>query len=412
MDTTVPELGADLAEAARHPDPAVLAEVLRTAGPVVRAPYPAGGYVWVVTEPGTAREVLSDTRLVKDAALAPPHWTEVFTVLGTRSRPHPGLIAVEGAQHRRLRAVHAPAFTPRRIRALEPRIRAACEERLDRVAAMDRTVVDVVAEYCYPVPLTVIGELLGFPPAAHADLRRATEDIAYGGEHSVRRAGRALLARWVEQAVRTKRDHPGEDVISDLVAVHEADPGRLRAEELTAAVTGLIFAGHETTAGLLASMLMRVATDPEARAAATTDAGAAALVERTLQLFPPVPNTTWRFAAEPLTIAGHEVPRGAAVLVSLLAVNRCPVGTGSADRTPAAVDHMSFGHGPHYCIGAGLSRTEARIAVRALVERFPDVRLAVDEADLRWDSSIPLRRLRSLPVHLGADRAAGSGRAA
>ncbi|MFI7639298.1 cytochrome P450 [Nonomuraea sp. NPDC049400] len=392
-------LDIDLAAALRHPDLEALAARLHAAGPVVRVPYPAGGEIWVVTDPQLAREVLADPRLAKDAALAPPHWTEVFSVLGTRSNPHPGLIAVEGERHRRLRGVHAPAFTRRRIQALEPAIQATCDQHFDRLAAVDRPIADAVTEFCYPFPLSVICDVLGVPEELRPDLAQASEDMAYGADHAVRRAGRRLIYRRVEEAVASKAVNPADDLITALLAVRDDDSARLTSEELPAAITGLIFAGHETTAGLLAALLLKVLVDPDAKDAARTDAGAAALVEQTLRSYPPSPNTTWRFAAEPLTIGGFHVPAGAAVLVSIVAVNHCPAAGHDRGRRER-VEHLSFSFGPHYCIGAELARAEARIAVRTFVERFPRARLGVAESELIWDSSLLLRRMRSLPIRV------------
>lgn len=401
-------LDLDLAAAQRHPDLEALAGRLHAAGPVVRVPYPAGGDVWIVTDPQLAKEALTDPRLAKDATLAPPHWTEVATVLGTRAKPHPGLIAVEGERHRRLRSVHAPAFTRRRIRALEPAIQALCDAHLDRLAAAG-PLVDAVTEFCYPFPLAVICDVLGVPEELRPDLAKASEDMAYGADEATQRAGRRLIYQRVEEAVASKAANPADDLITDLLALRDDASARLTAEELPATITGLIFAGHETTAGLLAALLLRVLAEPAAKEAARSDAGAVDLVEETLRYYPPSPNTTWRFAAEPLTLGGVRIPARAAVLVSIVAVNRCPAGDhAEPDADPEESrrrrgEHLSFSYGPHYCIGAELARAEARIAVRTFVDRFPRARLGAAETELIWDSSLLLRRLRSLPIRVSDD---------
>lgn len=375
---------------------------MRRSTPVARDP--ATGAVHVFRH-ADAMRVLSDPATFSSdfAALAPPPDPDVpsFTAAA--------LTMLDPPRHRQLRGLVSGAFTARVTAALEPRIAAVTEDLLDAVAG--RADLDLVADLTYPLPVIVIAELLGIPTGDRATFRRWAEallpddrkaavgsmgDAAVPQEtaEQLRHMHAYLLARIGERRVR-----PTEDLIGRLVR-SEVDGQRLTDEEIISFVAFLLLAGHLTTTLLLGNTMLCLDEHPEALAAVRADHGRIPdLVEEVLRYRPPAV-FSYRLAKVPVTLGGVDVPAGTIVVVWVISANRDEERFTDADRFDidrSTNPHLSFAHGPHFCIGAPLARTEARIVLAGLLRRYPDIRLAADAAPT-YHQSPDIFGVRRLPV--------------
>jgi cytochrome P450 len=311
--------------------------------------------------------------------------------------------------HTRLRALVGQAFTPRVVETLRPRVQAIVDRLLDAVGGAGR--MDVIEDLAYPLPVTVISELLGVPvheadqvKAWSRDVARALDAIALPVGPEVLERGRLATRGMVEYFGRLadeRRRRPGDDLLSGLVAAEEAGD-RLTERELLATCVLLYVAGHETTVNLVGNGLLALLQHPAAwRQLRENPTLLPDAIEELLRYDGPV-QRTGRMAAEDLKIGGVAIPAGTLVLGLLGAANRDPAQFVEPDRLDLARSeprHLAFGTGIHYCLGASLARLEGQMALGALLRRFPG--LALDVERPAWRPSSALRGLEALPVRLG-----------
>jgi cytochrome P450 StaN len=382
-------------------------------GPVVRISH-GDGYAWVVSDPTLVRSVLKDMRFSKEGRHAAPWFIDESGLIGSlQTSVASDIVTSEGEEHKRLRKLHMLALSPARIQGWSATISAVVEELLDdlerraNTAASDTvagdTAVDVVSGLSYPLPLTIICTLLGLPREVYPVMRDASEKIFFGGSAAVRDEGREQLYETVAQLIDHDPDRISDGLITDLVALTRSDPPQASLTEVKAWIPSLILPGHESTASLLSSALYELLSARE-RGVIKTDS-IDAVVEEALRLHPPFPLATWRFATCDITLSNIDIPRGAPVLVNLAAVNHDPLVHPCPEqfiphRDPT--NHVSFGVGIHYCVGAALSRLETRTAVSAFLRRFPDAKLANPDAPAAWQSDLLGRRIVTLPIILAA----------
>ncbi|MBM2622061.1 cytochrome P450 [Actinoplanes sp. LDG1-06] len=393
-------------------DPFPLFAQVRSAGPVHEVTLADGHRAWLVAGYEEARAALSDPRLSKDMHAALAHSGEVVA----EGLPGPALarhmLAVDPPDHTRLRRLAMPAFSKGRIDGLEARVRAISDRLLDALERRGGTArpVDLVAGYAFPLPFTVISELLGIPEGDRADLGgwfRALLDPHPGpaGHNTAVAASRQLIA-YLGELIELKRRAPGVDLVTDLVVAADRD-GALTEQEMASTIFQLVVAGHDTTTSLIGNGTVALLRHPVQRDALVADPSLVPrLVEECLRWDAPVPHSTFRYTTEEVRLGGAVIPAYAQVIVSLAAANRDPARFRDAesfdpDRSDAG--HLAFGHGIHHCLGAPLARLEGRIALGALHRSFPAMRLAVDPADLHWNhgDGLVLRGLTELPVLLG-----------
>jgi cytochrome P450 len=388
-------------------DPHTLYRRLRTEAPVREAVMPRGLKVWVVSRYADAREVLANPTLHKDMRHARDLFDRHSTTGGTAQLFGQDLVAhmlnSDPPDHTRMRTLVAKAFTMRRVELMRPRVAEITEDLLAHLAGHDR--VDLVDAFAFPLPVTVIGELLGVPQANRDDFRAwSTTMLSAGKPEAVAAAGQQMAA-YLHQLIAAKRAEPADDLLSALIqARDEGDGDRLTEVELVSMAFLLLVAGHETTVNLIANGVLALLRDPAQLAALR--AGPALLpgaVEEFLRYDGPVNHATLRYTTEPVEVGGTTIPEGEFVLVSLISANRDDdrfPGADHLDVTRAAGGHLAFGHGIHFCLGAPLARLEGQIAIGALLDRFPDLALDTDPAELRWRNTTLLRGLESLPVRL------------
>ncbi|WP_433710045.1 cytochrome P450 family protein [Nocardia sp. CA-084685] len=386
-------------------------EELRAEGPVHPVELNTGVRAWLVVDLDVAREVLRHPAIRKDPRTAASRKarglpTDDTGVGAVNARISYHLLNTDPPGHARLRRLVAPAFAPARIEALTPRVLAIADELLDRIAAGGAGRVDLLSEYAFPLPITVICELLGVPVADRADFRewsRIIVELSTATPEQVRQATDAIADYFERLVIRRRAEGPGADLVSDLIAAN-ADGDRLTDDELISMVFLILVAGHETTVNLIGNTVLTLLSDPARyRALHGNIEAVPALIEEMLRYDGPVNVATLRYTTEPITLGGTEIPSGEMVLVALGSANhdeRHFADAAEFDPQRSASGHLAFGHGIHYCLGAGLARLEARIAITRLVEQYPDLRLAADGGELRWRESMLIRGLQDLPVEL------------
>jgi cytochrome P450 len=379
--------------------------------PVQKARLADGHPAWVVLGYDAARRALNDPRISKDmlAALADDGDVVAEGLPGPEFSRH--MLNVDPPDHTRLRRLVSRAFTPSRVAALEPAVRAIAGNLLDELDdAGPGATVDLIEGYAYPLPFRVIGELLGIPaadrPRLHAWFGVLLTGWAGDPPAEAVRASDGIVA-CLRELVEDKRRHPADDLVSVLVA---AEDDALSTQELLSSLFQLIVAGHDTTASLIGNGVVALLDHPGQLRALLADPGRLpGAVDELIRFTAPVPHATFRVTAEPVTLDGVQIPAHEQVLVCLGSANRDP------DRFPApdVLDigrddgpHLGFGHGIHYCLGAPLARLEARVAFEELLGRHPGLRLAVDRDALAWahGDGLVLRGLVSLPIVLGPRR--------
>ncbi|MGA6160035.1 cytochrome P450 family protein [Stenotrophomonas sp. NPDC087984] len=390
---------------------------LREHAPVHRTTLPSGVDAWLVTRYADARKALADPRLSKNPQRhsAAAHAKGKVGIPGEqRADLMTHLLNIDPPDHTRLRRLVSTAFTPRRVAAFAPRVRTLTDQLID--AFEERGEADLIHEFAFPLPIYAICDLLGVPREDQDDFRDwAGAMIRHGGgprggvARAVKRI-RAYLGELIHrkrlELVERREEEDGEDLISGLIRA--SDHGEHLTENEAAAMAFiLLFAGFETTVNLIGNGVYALLRHPEQRAVMqrALEEGderlLAAGVEELLRYDGPVEIATWRFATEPLTLAGQRIAEGEPVLVVLAAADRDPERFAEPDvldLTRRDNQHLGYGHGIHYCLGAPLARLEAQTAIATLLRRLPGLRLAADPEELRWRGGLIMRGLRTLPV--------------
>ncbi|MEU9375471.1 cytochrome P450 [Streptomyces sp. NPDC048255] len=383
--------------------------VLRAAGPLVRVVLPGGVGVYAVTRHAEARALLTDSRVVKDINVwgawqrgeIPPDWP----LIGL-ANPGRSMLTVDGDEHRRLRTLVAQALTVRRVEKLRAGIEALTAGMLDRLAALPAGErVDLKAEFAYPLPMNVISELMGVDAAEHPRLKALFEKF-FSTQTRPEEVPQMMadLGALFSRIVESRRENPGDDLTSALIAASE-DGDHLTTEEITNTLQLMVAAGHETTISLIVNAVVALQTHPEQRARVLKgEVPWENVIEETLRWSTPTSHVLIRFATEDIEVGDRILPKGEGLVVSFGAIGRDEeqhgptAGEFDVTRTPNR--HISFGHGPHVCPGAALSRLEALVALPALYARFPDLTLAVAPEELRHKPVLTQNDLFDLPVHL------------
>ncbi len=394
----------DLASPAFKADPFPTYTRLREDAPVSRTTLGFRRPAWVVARYDDVAALLRDPRFAKDplnargpgrSAAGP--WVPGFLRPLTRN-----MLDLDAPDHTRLRALVQKAFTPRLVDGLRPRIQALVDELLTRALRAGRA--ELVRDFALPVPLTVIAELLGVPAADQPRFHQWSDRILSGspgiGALGLLPAVRSLLG-YLRRLFAERRAAPRDDLVTALVKAEEAGD-RLDEDELLGMVFLLLAAGHETTVNLIGTSVLTLLQRPEECNRLRRDPGLIRpAVDELVRFTSPVEVATERYAREDVTIADVRIRRGEMVLGLIGSANRDGAHFAAPDALDLARDpnrHLGFGLGAHYCIGAPLARLETQIALSSLLERAPNLRLAVHPSSLRWRKHAFLRGLRQLPV--------------
>jgi cytochrome P450 len=364
---------------------------------------------WLVTRYDDIRAGLSDPRLSSDPARADAEARAVPWQGGSLiSARHMGRMDLPA--HTRLRGLVARAFTPRRIEALRPWIQQVTGDLI--AAFQPRGRADVVAELAQPLPLTVISELFGVPPAERQEFGAWTH-VFFGfdeGDGVRNGEARTWITAYLTQLIEHRKcelagslaDPEAGTLLDGLIAARH-DGEQINDDELLAMSFLLVVAGYDTTMNLIASGLLNLLRNPDQCAALRADpARIRPAIEELLRHESPVKISPFaRFTTAEITLGGAVIPAHQTVLFALGAGNRDPAHFHDPDRldlTRSERAHLAFGHGIHFCLGAPLARLEAETAFAALLAGCPDLALAVEPGALEWRHSRVMRGLRHLPV--------------
>lgn len=367
---------------------------------------------WTVTRHAEARQLLVDTRLVKDIDA----WGLWRSGVVTRDWPLIGMIdagrsmfTVDGAEHRRLRTKTSQALTPRRLEAIRPAIEKFTDELLDNLDAArgEDGTVDLKAVFAQPLPMKVVGMLMGVDESQHAMLTRQYK--AFFSMLTPQDQRLALLAEldvFYTDLVREKTANPTDDLTSALILAEEGGEP-LTEEEVVGNLKAMVAAGHETTIGLILNAVRALLSHPDQlEKVLAGEIGWDAVIEETLRWDTPTTHLLMRFATEDIPVGDTVIEEGEGVVISYRAIGRDVEQHGddadAFDITRATRNrHMTFGHGPHICPGAALSRVEAAVALPALFARFPGLRLAIPDAEISKLPVMTQNDMAAFPVLLG-----------
>ncbi len=411
--TATPPVVPDIMDPGLIADPVGGYGQLREQAPVLRGRAPDGSAAWFVTRQADVRTVLSDPRFVNSAGSVPGVQVDsvrdkLVEMVGIPADlAHfftDSILDYDGDDHVRLRKLVSRAFTVRRVSALRPRVEEITAGLLVRMAGLSQP-VDLIAEFAYPLPITVICELVGVPEADRPAWRRWSAAFMRMRRDDTPAAAREMIDH-IHELIARRRAEPGDDLLTALVQVQEEDGDRLSADELVTMVLTLVMAGHETTANLIGNATLALLTHPDQHALLRGDAALwPGAVHELMRWCGPVQIARTRYAAEDVELGGVTIGRGDVVQPVLVSANHDPREYPDSERLdvtrrPAGrgEGHVGFGHGFHYCLGAALARQEGEVALRALVERFPRLALATDEPE--WVPVPGIRRLTRLPVRL------------
>ncbi|MFC0003478.1 cytochrome P450 family protein [Micromonospora siamensis] len=402
-DETVPAEQLYTDEFAANPYPSFAR--LRADAPVCPVSSPRFDQ-YLITRYDDARAALVDPRLSKDLYGPEQHYLKIF---GPNSEAlNRNMLNADPPEHTRLRRMISQAFAPRRIEALRPRVAQIVDDLLDKV--VPRGEAELMGDFAIPLPMRVISELLGIPPADHDRVLDWTQVIRTSGssrrspqeERAAVQEAQLRLHHYLAGLVAAKRAHPADDIVSALIDACDQE-GKLSEAELVTTTFLLLFAGHQTTADFLGNAVVALLTHPDQLALLRDRPELLpSAVEELLRFDGPLPVASPRIATEDLEYQGRRIPAGSLVGVVINSANHDPGHFTDPDRLDlrrVRGPHLGFGYGVHYCLGVSLARMEARIGIGALLRRLPGLRLGVPVDELRrLPAASPFRGLLELPV--------------
>ncbi|MRH87333.1 cytochrome P450 [Nocardia sp. SYP-A9097] len=359
---------------------------IREQGPVTLVELPGGVRAWSITNAAVLKEILSGSTVSKDPR---KHWPafqngeipedwELANWINT-----PSMFIAYGADHRRLRKVVSKGFTPRSTAELEPRIQEIVQELVKGLEATPAgQVVDLREEFAYPLPIRVIGELLGVPEDLSEPLRVCVDSVFDTGvskDEAV--ATYTEMIGLLQTLVAFRRENPGQDMTSTLIRAADDPETDFTEAELVGTLYLTVNAGHETTVSLLDHAIHLLLTHPGHRAAVSEGTlGWTEVIEEVLRFESPAAHVPLRYAVDDFELGGVAIAAGDPILVCYAGASRDPQVHGPTtdvfDPTRATKEHMAFGYGVHHCLGEPLARLEAQIALPEIFTRFPDMMLA------------------------------------
>ncbi|MFJ2901262.1 cytochrome P450 [Streptomyces sp. NPDC091279] len=391
------------------PDPDAEHQALRDRGPATLVDI-LGVRAWSVSDPALLKQLLTNKDVSKDArahwpafAETVPNWPLALWVAVQN------MFTAYGADHSRLRRMIAPALSARRTAALQTDIEAFVGDILDGLDALPAgEIVDVRERLAYPLPIAVIGKLMGVPTEWRTEFRIMVDNVFSTHLSAEEQAVNATaLYELLDALAALKRNEPGEDMTSALIAARdeEGDRSALGPVELRDTLLLMISAGYETTVNVIDQAITSLLTDPQQLA--HVRAGRSSwqdVVEETLRHEPSIKHLPLRYARADIPLPDGQIIRaGEAILASYAAANRHPDWHENAERfdvTRPDKEHLTFGYGVHFCLGAPLARLEVATTLRLFFERFPDARLTTDQDKLERLPSLISNGHTTVPVQL------------
>jgi cytochrome P450 PksS len=400
---------ADLLSQDTKRDPIAFHSHLREQGPLVHMTgMPGVQDAWLVTNYDDAIAILKDPRFIKDVqkvslpALGQDTTSANADVIRQFLLWRRDMLTVDPPDHTRLRGLVSKAFTPRMIEQLRPRIQQITDELLDAIQPQGK--MDLITDFAFPLPITVISEMLGIPEQDRQQFRVWSQTIvtmtASAHPENALVAMEAFV-QYIKTLLADKRAHPGNDLVSGLVQSEESGD-TLNENELISTIFLLIVAGHETTVNLIGNGTLALLQHPDQLHLLQQDPSLLpSAIEELLRYTAPVSISSHRWASEDIPLHDQMIHKGEVVFISLVGADTDPQHFSDPtelDITRQVNKHLAFGKGIHVCLGAPLARLEGQIAIGTLLQRLPNLRLANDPTQLTWTPSPILRGLTSLPV--------------
>ena len=386
------------------------ADQLRAEGPATQVELPGGIIAWSVNRYDVIKKLLTDPRVTKSArnhwpafinGQIPPDWEMISWIAMDN------MVTAYGKDHVRLRKLVGKAFTPRRTELIRPRVVELTNELLDKLSAVTPgEVVDLRAEFAYPLPARLVADLIGMSEEVRAKTAVVIDMMV---DTTVTPAqAQEILMGWrgaMEDFIADKRRNPGEDITSDLIAARDEDGTRLTEAELTDSIFAILGAGSETTINFFDNAITALLTHPEQlELIRSGKASWEDVIDEVLRVESPLVHLPLRYAVEDIDLGSVTIPKGDPILVNYAAVGRDPAlhgdEAGTFDLTRSNKEHISFGHGPHFCLGAGVARLVATTGLSGLFDRFPQMELAVESDRLEPLPTFIMNGHRGLPVRL------------
>lgn len=390
---------------------------LRAMGPATQVELPGGVKAWSINSYAVMKQLLEDPNVTKSArnhwpafinGEIPPDWEMISWVAMDN------MVTAYGKNHVRLRKLVGKAFTPRRTELIRPRLVELTNELLGALSATEPgEVVDLRERFAYPLPARLVADLIGMSEEARGATAKVI-DMMVDTTVTPEQAG-AVLAGWrgaMEDLIAEKRAHPGEDITSDLVAARDEDGTRLSEVELTDTIFAILGAGSETTINFFDNAITSLLSHPyQLKLVQRGRASWDDVIDETLRVESPLAHLPLRYAVNTLKLNGVTINQGDPILINYSAAGRDPELHGADatdfDITRPNKEHLSFGHGPHFCLGMGIARMVATVGLSSLFERFPDISLAVPKEELQPLPTFIMNGHRTLPVRLTAAVPAG-----
>lgn len=371
---------------------------LRAEQPLVRVRMPYGGEAWLALRHEDVRIVLADPRFSRAAAVG-----QDVPRVGSRFENDPTILGMDPPEHSRLRRLVAKAFTTRQVEMLRPRVQEIIDDLIDSMIEHGSP-ADLGESLAWPLPITVISELLGVPYDDRDQFRAWTDQVlSIGGDDPEGTEDAwASLTGYLAGLVAQRRERHYDDLLGELVRARD-EGDRLTEQELVVFGASLLVAGHETTADMIGNFVYTLLRDHRLWEALVAEPGMiGSAVEELLRFIPLAATSSFaRIATEDLELGGELVRAGDAVLVNVASANRDEnvfANPEELDFTRQDNPHLAFGHGVHHCLGAPLARQELRLAMETLVRRLPELRLAVPADRVQWRQNRIVRGTVALPV--------------
>lgn len=370
----------------------------------------AGNNAYFLTRYDDVKSVLKDPRFANDRRRLPDaeDWTKKWYIPGPLKIFGDSMALADAPDHTRLRNLVHKAFTPKMIHDLESNMQQMSHNLLDE--AQGKPQIDFIADFALPLPLNVICDMMGVPqsdrPKMHRWMADTITDTSGGLLAKFPRLLNTLgLNRFLNKLIEDRRRHPQDDLTTALVQA-EADGEKLSEDELLAMLFLILFAGHETTVNLIGSGTLALLQHPQQFEQLKQNRDMLDIaIEEMLRYTNPVQHIAMRYALEDVEVGGVHIPQQSTVMLGIAAANRDETifeNASAFDITRQPNPHIAFGFGIHYCLGAPLARLEAKTAFNVLLDRYPNLELAVPASQLEWRGAPALRGLKSFPVRLEA----------
>ncbi|HWO58456.1 MAG TPA: cytochrome P450 [Umezawaea sp.] len=391
-----PNLLPDIFSMGYYADPFPTLAWLRENNPVAEVALPFADLdLWLLTRHDDIRALSTDPRLSADTRSASERFLASGLAMGVGTGWERAFV-LDPPDHTRQRRVVGGTLTPRVIAGWEAVISDTAAALLDAMAEEDEP--DLLHSFAYPLAITTIGTVLGAPQSDHAMLR-GWSDVATSPDRDAANAALLATLDYARGQMEVKRGQPGDDLLSLLLRASDGEDG-LDDDEVAAITANLLGAAYDTTANFFANAVVALLDHPDQPRGPVTDRAVEELLRHS---GPVVLSPVFRFAFEPVELHGVTIPKGATIGFLVGAANRDPHVYAEPDRL--RVDrtdppHVSFGYGPHHCVGAALARLEARIGLTALFSRYPDLGFGVERAELAHRISPFMYGFAALPVTL------------